>query len=467
MPDVQIPIVRGDKTTEQTDYADRLPKNMIAVPKEIRGASGYLISADGLKFFGTGIGIDRGGFYSDRQAQHCRVSGDRFITVSPSGVVADIGAISGSAQASFAQSFTNLCVVAGGNAYLYNGTALTQITDPDLGSPIDVCWIDSYFFYTDGEFIYHSLISNEAQVDPLDYATAEFMPDKSLGVMQTQDNLVLVFGRYSMEYFINQANANFAFSRIAQKSIKAGIVGTHCKCTLAGFIFILGGRKDETASFHIVQAGGIDNLSTQTIDEIFSSYTEAELSTAVLESRADERDQLVIVRLPRHTLIYNHKAAMAIGKQNSWSVLSYGVDNDIWLGANGVFDPRIAKWVYGSAYDLELFTLDKISAAQNDTAVESEFSTPLIPAKNVRVGDIELNTVAGYNASHVVIFMSVSFEGAFVSSEFIEVYSGPLQYGRRLIIRRSVGYVPDEFSLQFRCVSKDKVNFSNLVVNYG
>jgi hypothetical protein len=357
--------------------------------------------------------------------------------------------------------------VADGKAWLYNGATLSQITDPDLGNPIDNCWIDNYYFFTDGEFIYHTQPNNESLIDPLDYATAEFMPDKSLGVIQTQDNFVLVFGRYSMEFFANQANPNFAFSRIAQKSIQAGIVGTHCKCMLAGMIFILGGRKDETASFHVVQAGGIENLSTQTVDEIFSSYTEAELSTAVLESRTDERDQLVIVRLPRHTLMYNHKAAMTIGKQNAWSVLSYGVSNDIWLGANGVFDPRVAKWVYGSAYDAGIYTLDKTSAALNGEPVECEFSTPLVPAKNVRVGDIEINTIAGYNDSDVMLAMSVSYEGAVVSGEMVTVYSGPLQYGKPLLLRRTIGYVSHEFSLQFRSVSKDKINVSNLVVNYG
>jgi len=467
MPEIQVPIVRGDKTNSQTDYADRLPKNMIAVPKEIRGATGYLISADGLKSFATGFGIDRGGFYSDRKAKHCRVSGERFITLSADGSVVDIGSIPGIGRASFAQSFNNLLTVANGSAWLFDGTTLTQITDLDLGNPIDCCWIDGYFFYTDGEFIYHSDIADESQVDPLDYATAEFMPDRSIGVMQTQDNLVLVFGRYSMEYFVNQANDNFAFSRVAQKSIMAGIVGTHAKCQLGGMIFILGGRKDETASFHVVQAGGIENLSTQTVDEIFNSYTEAELALSILESRTDERDQLVIVRLPRHTLLYNHKAALTIGKNNAWSVLSYGVSNEIWLGANGVFDPSISKWVYGSAYDSGIYTLDKTSAALNNTAAECEFNTPLIPAKNIRVGDIELNTIAGYNSSEVRIFMSVSYEGAFVTGEYIQVYSGPLQYGRPLIIRRSVGYVSHEFSLQFRCVSKDKINVSNLVISYG
>jgi hypothetical protein len=99
--------------------------------------------------------------------------------------------------------------------------------------------------------------------------------------------------------------------------------------------------------------------------------------------------------------------------------------------------------------------------------VECEFSTPLVPAKNVRVGDIEINTIAGYNDSDVMLAMSVSYEGAFISGEMIKVYSGPLQYGKPLLLRRTIGYVSHEFSLQFRSVSKDKINVSNLVVNYG
>jgi hypothetical protein len=90
-----------------------------------------------------------------------------------------------------------------------------------------------------------------------------------------------------------------------------------------------------------------------------------------------------------------------------------------------------------------------------------------VPAKNVRVGDIELSTVTGYNTEKIVVFMSISYEGAFVTGESIEVYAGPLHYGQRMLLRRKVGFVAHEFSLQFRCVSKDKINVSNLVVNYA
>lgn len=464
MPEIQVPIVRGERTSN-TDYIDKLPKNLIAVAKNIRGAAGYLISHDGLKRFGNALGVDNGGFYNDRQGIHYRASAGRLIKVGADGSVVNMGAIS-SGQASFAYGFNNQLVVAGGNAWLSNGTTLTQITDPDLGNPIDCCWIDNYFFFTDGEYIYHTVANNEAAIDPLQYSTAAFMPDKSLGVITTQDNLVLVFGRYSMEYFVNQANPQFAFSRISQKSMYGGIVGTHAKCMLDGQVFILGGRKDESVGLHAVGAGQLTKLSTRTVDDIINSYTEAELASAVLESRSDARDQIIIVRLPQHTLVFNYGVVKAVGLENAWSTLSYGVSNGIWLGANGVFDPRISKWVYGSALNNGLFTLDSTTAALDGTDVETEFSTPILPLPSGRIGTMELATVSGYSSKQVQLALAVSHNMRDESMEYLVVYSDPFVFGRHFKIRRAVGFVVGDVSMSFRCVSADKVNFANLRIEY-
>lgn len=466
MPEINVPILRGEQTSSAVDYIDRLPKNMIAVAKPIRGAAGYLVSHDGLKSFGNAVGPDRGAFYNDRQQIHYRVSGNSLIGVSAAGVVTNFGPVTGSGQASLTYSFNNQLIVADGKAWLCNGTTLTQITDSDLGNPMDACWIDQYFFYTDGEFIFHSEILNEAAVDPLQFSTAAIMPDGTFGVMTTQDNLVMVFGRYSIEYFINQANDNFAFSRIAQKSLYGGIVGTHAKCMVGGQVFILGGARGESIALHAVGAGQLTKLSTRTVDDIINSYSGAELESAILEARTDARDQIILVRLPNHTLVLNLNVVKAGGIENAWSVLSYGVDNAIWLGANGIYDPRISQWVYGSSSTNKLFTLDAENGAQDGAASEYEFFTPIIPIGNVRIGDIELNTVAGYGAGIVSIGMAVCTDMAFDNMEFLTVYSGPFQYGRRLLFRRSVGYICDEFSLAFRCVSISKINVSNLVINY-
>lgn len=467
MPSAQVPIIRGDKASNQTDYLDKLPKNMIAVAKEIRGAAGYLISADGLVSYGTGAGLDRGGFYNDRQGILYRVSGNSLIKVSSNGTVTTIGSVAaGTDRASLSYSFNNQIITVGGNAYLSDGTTLTQITSAAIGNPIDNCWIDSYIFYTDGEFLYHSLINDESQVDPLQYATSEFSPDKTYGVLTTPDNLVMALNRYSIEYFQNAANPQFAFTRIPQKNIDGGICGTHCKVMIGSNVFILGGRRNESPAIHIVNAGSLAKLSTQTVDLILSKYTEEQLSTAVLEARTDERDVLLIVRLPNHTLVLNVGAMQAVGIQNAWTTFSYGIDGDKWLGANGVFDPRINKWTYGSAYGAELFQLDSITGAQNGQASEYEFSTPLVPLARVRVGTIELSTIPGFNLDTVRIFMAVSTNGVFEGMEYSEVYATPLGYDDDYMIRRSVGFIKREFSLHFRCVSKDKINVSNLVINY-
>lgn len=36
MPQLKIPIIRGEQTDSQTDYVDYLPKNLVAVAKPVR-----------------------------------------------------------------------------------------------------------------------------------------------------------------------------------------------------------------------------------------------------------------------------------------------------------------------------------------------------------------------------------------------------------------------------------------------
>ena len=81
--------------------------------------------------------------------------------------------------------------------FLYSvGGGFVEVTDINLGDPIDGVWINGYYFLTDGENIYHTDINDESAIDPLKFATAEFMPDTSVGLGKTQDNKVIVFGRY-------------------------------------------------------------------------------------------------------------------------------------------------------------------------------------------------------------------------------------------------------------------------------
>ena len=466
MPQMQIPMIRGDMVKEDTDYNDFLPKNFVAIPKELKGSQGYLLSHDGLTRMFTASGVDRGAFYNDRQNKHFRVSGNSLITVDALGSFSTIGAIDGSGQCSMPYSFQSQLVISGGNVYRYAGGVLTKLTDPDFGRPIDGDWVDGYYLFTDGEYLYHTLLSDETQVAPTDYAVAEIMPDKSLGLMRTPDNLVMVFGRYSIEYFTNDGTSNFSFIRIPQKSVSFGICGTYCKTQVEGIVIILGGRRTESPSIYAVQSGSSSSLSSRTIDKILAGYDESELASAVLESRVQDRMSYLLVRLPRHTLLLNMTTAQQFGAANSWSILSTGVDSEHWIGVNGVFDPRLSKWVYGCIDDGRVFYLDKDSAAQDDEYVECEVQTPFVPLDKKRVSQLEINIVPGFVGEETSMFFATSPDGYVLSSDWVQMYSSPLAYDSHFIVRR-IGYFEHEAIFRFRSLTKSKLNISNLVITYG
>ncbi|MBN2841553.1 MAG: hypothetical protein JXM68_00595, partial [Sedimentisphaerales bacterium] len=233
MPVLMANLIKGDQVSSKVDYKDALPVNMYAVRRDILGAQGYMLEYPGLTSRTTGFGKDRGGIYNERFGLHLRVSGTKFISVSPTGTVAVLGDIPGTKQVTIQDcySFNTQAIIAEGRMFLYSPTTgLKEITDIDLGKPLDGVWVDGYYFLTDGEYIYHTDIADEKAIDPLKFATAEFMPDASLAVAKTPDNKVIVFGRYSIEYFINAASEDFAFRRIENRGLKIGLVATHAKC---------------------------------------------------------------------------------------------------------------------------------------------------------------------------------------------------------------------------------------------
>jgi hypothetical protein len=395
--------------------------------------------------------------------RHFRVSGQKLIELTASGVTV-LGDIPGADLATMENSFNTVMIVAAGSAYLYNGSALNKITDPDIGVPIDGTWIDGYYVFTDGEYIYHTDIDDETSVDPLKFATSEISPDKTLAVGRTQDNLLIVFNRYTTEYFINQANEQFAFSRLTQKAIDAGIVGTHAWCELDGYVFILGGRKRESPSMHIVGTGQIVSIASRSVDKIIAEYSEAQLSGVKLEGRISERNKLLYVHLPDMVLVYNHGVAEKMGVDNAWSILRTAQTK--WRGINGVFDPILNKWIYGDKFDSRIGYLNKKVASQYGESVHSEFYSPLIPLESASIDWLEINTISGFNTSDVNFFVSTTRDGASYSKEWSKEALATLDYDHRYIVRR-LGYVRNRIGFKFRSYSKDKINVGGLRVSYG
>ncbi len=509
MPSQPIPLtlIKGDKHGSETDYRDYLPENMSGIMRPVFGAQGYMLQQPGLTKYGEGIGIDRGGLWNERLEQHFRVSGNSFIKVSAAGASTVIGAISGLDTASLPYSFNTQGIVADGRFWLSDGLTLTEVTDPDLGDPIDATWIDGYYFFTDGENLYHTDIADETQIDPLKFATAEFSPDPTLGVGKTVDNKAIAFGRYSIEYFANRASENFAFTRIASRALKSGIVGTHCKCEMMNQWFIMGGRKEENVSIHAVGVGSTNKIASREVDKIIGQYSEAELTSAVLEARVEDNYHYLIVHLPNEVLLWNAEVAQAAGTQNAWSILKSDVEgNAPWRAKFGLFEPRLGKWVYGDKIDNTLGILDETVATHYGELAEWLLYTPFTYLDSLSIDELEIETIPGFapppefqriqqytvqcgealaqcgeptaqcgefvirsvpiDGDDATVFISLTYNGVTHGSEWTKAYGKSGDYGARFIVRR-LGYVSDWVGVKMRGASRSRMAFSRAMLEVG
>lgn len=469
MPTQDITLVKGDKIGSETDYRDYLPVNMSGILRNVLGAKGYMLQQPGLTQYGTGVGVDRGGLWNERQKNHYRVSGLSLIEVDVNGVSTDLGPIFGTDTVSLPYSFNTQGIVASGRFYLYDPTnGFREVTDPNLGEPIDCVWVNGYYFFTDGEFIYHTDISDESSIDPLKFATAEFMPDDSLAVAKTADNKVVVFGRYTMEYFYDAAQTNFAFQRVQERGQKIGIVGTHCQAEMLDTFFILGGRKEEAVSVHTAGVGRITNIASREVDKVIGQYNETELSTVVLEARVEDDTHYMIIHLPNETLLYNAEMGLAIGHEYAWSILKSDVSgNDQWRAKHGLFEPRKGVWVYGDKRGPGIAILDNEVATHYGELAEWLLYTPFNYLESASIDELEIEIMPGHTIeSDATVFVSMTYNGVTHGNEYTMQYGKPGAYGHRFI-RYRFGYVNDWFAFKLRGASRSRMAFSKAKIAYG
>ena len=466
-----VTLIKGDKIGIETDYRDALPVNMYAVKKQILKAQGYMICYPGLIAFGTGSGVDRGSVYNDKFEDQYRVSGTKFIKVASTGTVSEIGNISGTSQVRMEDfySFNTQGIIADGKFFLYDPVnGLRAVTDNDLGSPIDGVWVDGYYFMTDGEYLFHTDLTDESSIDPLKFATAEFMPDPSLGLAKTQDNKVLVFGRYTLEYFINVTQDNFAFSRVATRAQKIGIVATHAKCEGSKGFYITGGRKHESVGVHQIGVGSSVKLSIREVDKIIEQYTEPELADMRMEARSEKDVSFILIHLPHETLLYNETIAEYFGKDVAWSILKTDVTGSAkYRGINGIFDARIAKWVYGDKRNTNIGILSNSVFTHYGDIQEWELYTPLLKLETYSIDEIELETMPGNTTDiNAKVSTSITYDGLTYGKEYFQLYGEPSDYNQRFFLRR-LGIVNNWMGFKFRGATKSRMAFSLMEVSYS
>jgi hypothetical protein len=372
---MQIQILNGIYADSSPELRTAYPVNMTPVPLQSGISNGFLRPSDGILANGTGPGTDRGGI--EWNGICYRVMGTSLVIVADTGAVTILGDVGGptSGLVTFDYSFDLLAIASGGRLYYWNGTTLIQVTDPDLGTVLDFCWVDGYFMTTDGENLIVTELNDPTQVNPLKYGSSEVDPDPVVALLKLR-NEVYALNRHTIEVFDNVGGDLFPFARIDGAQIQKGVVGTFACCVYLDSMAFLGSGRNEAPAIYVGAAATTQKLSTQEIDELLATYTEQQLSLVKLEARNDKAHQHLYVHLPDRTIVYDAAASEALKTQVWFTLTSTIVDFSQYRARNFVW--CYDKWLVGDPLSSSIGYFIQITGEHWGQQVRWEFGTSIV-----------------------------------------------------------------------------------------
>ena len=465
MPVVQLPIRKGTVTDRaEADWLDSLPTNMVAVPKSVLNANGYMRSWPGLTFLRPSQGRARGAVYNVVEDEVYRITGTS-LTDSEGTVLADV---SGNGLAQMPFSRTSQAIVSNNtlNYWRTDTEALTQIqnwttnergasmpaTTFDLSNIVDAVrnrgryiWISA----DSGQFGVTDL-QNEQRPDYIaPFYSAEAEPDVNIAV-DAWKGFVVIFGRYTVEYFGLTGSAESIYSPAQSLTVRAGIIGRGCKCQFLDSFAILGGPQFEPPSVYIINNGSYQEIASRRIQKILRGYSFSEIQQAAfMEPVKFDNHEFLLIHLPNDVLVYDYNASGQDGP--SWSVLKSDIAGN--TPYRGVFHINAGQqWTVGDKTDSIITELNFSDARHNGEEVEYMVDTPMIQARNRRLFDLEIDNIPGRTDEDHRLAYSVTFDGITYGQENWTHLDSPENYTQRVLARR-LGYVRNNVGFRLRWIT--------------
>lgn len=212
----------------------------------------------------------------------CVVNGSLYVVSGNGLYVVDAGGASTKLSASgvpgldavtMAGASANVMVAANGDGYVWNGSTIARISDPDFPGASWVGFVDGYFAIVEPNS--GRLWVNETPYDPtawnaLDFATEEGSPDDIVWAL-IEKREWFVFGRDSTAAYQNTGNADFPFERVPASFMEIGIKArglaakannSVCFVGSDGIVYRLSGYTPTRISTHAVEQALEDATAT-------------------------------------------------------------------------------------------------------------------------------------------------------------------------------------------------------------
>jgi hypothetical protein len=260
-----------------------------------------LIPTPGLTSFATGLnGAVRGMFQTDgiESGKAFVCAGLRVHSITSAGVVAEVGTVTGTDEARFAASQSDLVMTAGGTAYVVTSSLASITISGASGNIIDCAEIAQRHLFLEegtGRF-WFSDVADPSTVPATSFATAESEPDQLYAIRVVGD-LVYLFGSRTVEIWEYTGSDALPFRPISA-AIDAGVVARGAIAQGDFGLFAVGRDSSGNEVVYAVNGGGIQRVSTHPIERLIEDVTEANRASIRLTSHGWGGHTFIGLHLP-------------------------------------------------------------------------------------------------------------------------------------------------------------------------
>ena len=310
-----------------------------------------LYRCPGLKPFANPGGSQVRGLFSIGSLGYAVID-DTLYEVSSTGATTQRGTLSTSTgRVGLSWNGTQGIIVDGSNGYVYEGGALSRITDTDFLGSDSAEYLDGFslFIQPGGQRIYSSELKDASTLDALDFASAESSPDSAIA--QIVDHREWwIFGANSTEIWQNQGAAGFPFGRFT--TLERGIASPYACTKEDNTVFWLG---DDGVVYRAEQYSPL-RVSSEAVEYAIS---QEDISQCAAFAQTEQGHKFIFFQFPSRTLVYDIAT--------NWWHERRNYPSGAWRG--NCMAKIGNKWIVGDRTSGKLFELSE-SYFQDDDGIQ-------------------------------------------------------------------------------------------------
>lgn len=177
---------------------------------------------------------------------------------------------------------TQLVIVDGANGYVLTlaTNTFTQITDPDWPGSDRVDYLDGFFILKtqDTQQFYVTAIDDAANIDALDFASAESTPDIITAHIVANQRIYLL-GQINTEVWYNAGAQDFPFARSSGETIDVGCIATWSVRKADASLIWVGRDMNGSGIVYKASGGPPQRISTIAVEEALQASTDLSAAT--------------------------------------------------------------------------------------------------------------------------------------------------------------------------------------------